>query len=106
MTRCDHCRHPLGARTHRYWQMRFCSLACVDAYRSRLSNETRLKIRLLDHTAEEMTTKPGWPKYGWPKYSRAWRGSLRQHLPNHLPSDLPSYLPRHLPRYLPSLFAR
>lgn len=76
MIRCDHCRRILGARIHRYWQMRFCSLACIDAYRRRLSNETRVKIRLLDHAAEELTGKLGWQ----------WRGDLRQHLPRYLPS--------------------
>ena len=88
MTRCDHCRRILGGRIHRYWQMRFCSLACIDAYRSRLSDETRVKIRVLDHAAEELTAKLGWPKYGW-----RWRGDLRQHFPKYLPKYLPNLFP-------------
>ncbi len=46
--RCDHCRRELGLHVHRYWHMRFCSLACVTPYQQRLAEETRMKIRRLD----------------------------------------------------------
>ena len=48
MMKCDHCRRELGHKIHRYWQMRFCSTACVDAYRRRLDDDTKLKISRLD----------------------------------------------------------
>jgi hypothetical protein len=51
MIKCDHCRHELGHKIHRYWQMRFCSAACVEAYRHRLDDDTRLKISRLDVAA-------------------------------------------------------
>jgi hypothetical protein len=51
MIKCDHCRHALGHKIHRYWQMRFCSPACVTAYRGRLDEDTRLKISRLDVVA-------------------------------------------------------
>ncbi|MGH6670858.1 MAG: hypothetical protein ACRECV_02645 [Xanthobacteraceae bacterium] len=47
--RCDYCRRQLGDRVHRYWHMRFCSPACAQAYQDRLNDETRTKIRRLDH---------------------------------------------------------
>ncbi len=47
--RCDHCRRLLGRRVDNYWyDMRFCSAACVGAYRLRLHEETVTKIRRLD----------------------------------------------------------
>ena len=46
--RCDHCRGQLGFIVHRYWQMRFCSTPCKDAYRDRLAEETKVKIGHLD----------------------------------------------------------
>jgi hypothetical protein len=54
MIRCDHCRRGLGSKIHRYWQMRFCSMACADAYSRRLSEETRAKIQQLDLAREEL----------------------------------------------------
>jgi len=48
MMKCDHCRGDLGRNIHRYWQMRFCSPACVDAYRRRLDDDTKLKISRLN----------------------------------------------------------
>jgi hypothetical protein len=45
--RCDHCRGVFGPRIHRYWQMRFCSAACVTAYQDRLGEGTRVKIQHL-----------------------------------------------------------
>jgi hypothetical protein len=49
--RCDHCRNELGLDVHRYWRMRFCSLACMTAYQRRLAEITRTKIRNLDSSA-------------------------------------------------------
>jgi hypothetical protein len=46
--RCDHCRAGLGAPIHRFWQMRFCSAACMAAYQERLADGTRMKIRRLE----------------------------------------------------------
>jgi hypothetical protein len=45
--RCDHCRRPLGLIVRRYWHMRFCSAACVQAYQQRLQDDTREKIAKL-----------------------------------------------------------
>jgi hypothetical protein len=45
---CDHCRGKLKFGAHRYWHMRFCSAACVSAYRQRLSPHTRQKIYEID----------------------------------------------------------
>ena len=42
--RCDHCRRPLGLVVSRYWHMRFCSAACVQAYQRRLHDDTKQKI--------------------------------------------------------------
>jgi hypothetical protein len=42
--RCDHCRRPLGLMVHRYWRMRFCSAACMQAYERRLHHDTKQKI--------------------------------------------------------------
>ena len=46
--RCDHCRQQMGLIVYRYWQMRFCSTPCKDAYQHRLSEETKVKIGHLD----------------------------------------------------------
>lgn len=46
--RCDHCRHTLGPTVRRYWQMRFCSPACIAAYQRRLDDVTRTKIGRLE----------------------------------------------------------
>ncbi len=47
--RCDYCRRLLGRRVDNYWyDMRFCSAACVGAYQRRLREETVAKIRQLD----------------------------------------------------------
>jgi len=56
MLRCDHCRGQLGLLVHRYWQMRFCSAACVTVYRRRLGGETRVKIRRLDRAPDNSRT--------------------------------------------------
>lgn len=48
MLHCDHCRRSLGADTHRYWQMRFCSATCVAEYQGRLADGTRVKIGQLE----------------------------------------------------------
>jgi hypothetical protein len=45
---CDHCRGELRSCEHRYWRMRFCSAACVNAYRKRLATHTQQKIYKLD----------------------------------------------------------
>jgi hypothetical protein len=60
MIKCDHCRRELSRNVQRYWQMRFCSPACVDAYRRRLDDDTRLKIRRLDVAATGHRALP-WP---------------------------------------------
>jgi hypothetical protein len=52
--------------------MRFCSAACADAYSQRLTDDTRLKIRLLDHVAAVSAAKFPLPKL---------RDLIRQHLP-------------------------
>jgi hypothetical protein len=41
---CDHCREKLRFHVHRYWHMRFCSAACMNAYQQRLSADTQQKI--------------------------------------------------------------
>jgi hypothetical protein len=41
---CDHCRGKVRFPVHRYWRMRFCSAACINAYRRRLSPDTQRKI--------------------------------------------------------------
>jgi hypothetical protein len=51
--RCDHCRGRLGLIIHRYWHMRFCSAACMQAYQHRLNEGTRAKIRRLDGPVRE-----------------------------------------------------
>jgi hypothetical protein len=38
---CDHCRGKLRSPVHRYWRMRFCSAACMNAYQQRLSPDTQ-----------------------------------------------------------------
>jgi hypothetical protein len=45
--RCDHCRRKRRLRVHRYWQMRFCSAACKEAYQRRLGEHTKVKMRRL-----------------------------------------------------------
>lgn len=45
--RCDFCGGSLGLIVHRYYRMRFCCEAHMSAYRRRLSEETRVKIRRL-----------------------------------------------------------
>jgi hypothetical protein len=52
--------------------MRFCSAACADAYRQRLTDDTQSKIRLLDHVPADSTAKFPLPKL---------RDLIRQHLP-------------------------
>jgi hypothetical protein len=44
MIRCDHCGGSLGLIIHRYWQMRFCSVKCEQAYQQRLCDLTKIKI--------------------------------------------------------------
>ena len=68
--KCDHCRRELGRGIHRYWQMRFCSPACVDAYRRRLDDDTKVKISRLDVVASRhrMAALP-------------WLGGLIERLP-------------------------
>jgi hypothetical protein len=45
---CDHCRGRLKSSVHRYWRMRFCSAACMNAYQQRLSTHTQQKIYEID----------------------------------------------------------
>ena len=45
--RCDFCRGRLGLIIHRYYRMRFCCEAHMRAYRQRLTDDTRAKIRRL-----------------------------------------------------------
>jgi hypothetical protein len=45
---CDHCRGKLRFPAHRYWRMRFCSVACMNTYQQRLSPDTRQKICEID----------------------------------------------------------
>ena len=45
--RCDHCRGSLGLVAQQYWRMQFCLANCVEAYQSRLDDETKAKIRCL-----------------------------------------------------------
>jgi len=45
---CDHCRAKLRSSVHHYWRMRFCSAACMDAYRRRLGTHTLQKIYEID----------------------------------------------------------
>jgi hypothetical protein len=54
MMRCDHCRRKLDRDIYRYWQMRFCSPECLNSYRRRLGDGTRLKIRELDFEAQDL----------------------------------------------------
>jgi hypothetical protein len=42
---CDHCRGKLRFRVHRYWHMRFCSEACMNAYQQRLAPHAAENIR-------------------------------------------------------------
>jgi len=50
---CDHCRRKLRFREHRYWRMRFCSAACMNAYQQRLSTHTQQKISEIDSPVTE-----------------------------------------------------
>jgi len=50
--RCDHCREELGPNVHRYWQMQFCSTACMTKYQQRLASETKVKISQLEASRE------------------------------------------------------
>jgi hypothetical protein len=45
---CDHCRGKVSFCVHRYWRMRFCSAACMNAYQQRLSTQTQQKICEID----------------------------------------------------------
>lgn len=45
---CDHYRGKLRFSVHRYWRMRFCSAACMNAYQQRLSTQTLQKIYEID----------------------------------------------------------
>lgn len=58
---CDHCRGKLGVLVHRYWHMRFCSAACLQAYEARLLDETRAKIHRLDCGAASKAPHPLFP---------------------------------------------
>jgi hypothetical protein len=71
MIKCDHCRSDLGRNVQRYWQMRFCSPACVEAYRGRLEDGTRTKIQQLDFVTAATPRKPDMP----------WLAGLIQRLP-------------------------
>lgn len=51
--RCDHCRGRFGLIVQRYWRMRFCSVACKEAYQRRLGEDTKAKIRRLDFAARD-----------------------------------------------------
>jgi hypothetical protein len=56
--RCDHCGGPLGLIVHRYYQMRFCCEAHAEAYRRRLTEDTRAKVGHLDHARPVASTRP------------------------------------------------
>jgi hypothetical protein len=73
MMRCDHCRRQLDRDIHRYWQMRFCSPECLDSYRRRLGDGTRLKIRELDVEAQNLREGQNLKK--------PWLGGLIRSLP-------------------------
>ncbi len=55
--RCDHCRKQLAHDVRRYWHMRFCSAACMQAYKHRLDDKTQLKINRLDFKASHYLSK-------------------------------------------------
>jgi hypothetical protein len=58
-TRCDYCRGKFGLIVHRYWQMRFCSAVCTQAYQQRLHDETKGKIGGLNGAVlDECATRP------------------------------------------------
>jgi hypothetical protein len=73
--KCDHCRGNLGPRIHRYWQMRFCSQACVAAYQHRLGEDTRMKIKRLDFATPER------PIISPAKIDFRWLNSVIRQLP-------------------------
>jgi hypothetical protein len=60
--KCDYCRGTLGLGVHRYWQMRFCSPACVTSYQRRLDDDTKDKIQHLDFAVPESSRVID---YGW-----------------------------------------
>jgi hypothetical protein len=75
--RCDHCRSDLGRSVQRYWQMRFCSLACVEAYQRRLGEATRAKIERLDFVcAPEVCTPDNALTTAWRRF-----GAIMRHAP-------------------------
>jgi hypothetical protein len=89
MIRCDHCRRQLGREIHRYWQMRFCSLVCVEGYRSRLDEDTQLKIHEIDFAeAQDLRNTdlprdlPGdLPRIEAPNSKKPWLGNFVRSLP-------------------------
>jgi hypothetical protein len=94
MIRCDHCRRQLGREIHRYWQMRFCSLVCVESYRSRLDEDTQIKIHQLkideiDFAEAQDLRKADMPrdisrdlpKIEAPNTKKPWFGNLVRSLP-------------------------
>jgi hypothetical protein len=68
--RCDHCRGELGRSVRRYWQMRFCSSACIEAYQLRLDEATKAKIERLDFVcapevcASDNAMTAAWRRFG------------------------------------------
>jgi hypothetical protein len=65
--RCDHCRRPLGVVVRRYWRMRFCSAACVQAYQRRLQDQTKQKIATIRHAD---SARPQQPRRGGRLFGR------------------------------------
>jgi len=85
MIRCDHCRRQLGREIHRYWQMRFCSLVCVEGYRSRLDEDTQLKVDEIDFAEAQDLRKADMLKnlrrIEAPNTKKPWLGNLVHSLP-------------------------
>ena len=73
MMRCDHCRRELDRDINRYWQMRFCSPECLNSYRRRLDDGTRLKIRELEFEVQDLREGQNLEK--------PWLGRLIRSLP-------------------------
>jgi hypothetical protein len=48
MRRCDYCGGKLGLIVHRRWRLRFCKLACKNAYEFRQRKQIRHRRRQLD----------------------------------------------------------
>jgi hypothetical protein len=48
MRRCDYCGGKLGLIVHRRWRLRFCKLACKNAYEFRQRKQIRHRRRRLD----------------------------------------------------------